>query len=339
MNTQPVVTVLMPVFNNSPYLRVAIESILFQTFRNFEFLLIDDGSTDDSSRIIQSYADSRIILVSNGANMGLVDTLNKGLQLARGRYVARMDADDISHPQRLARQVAYLENHPDVVVCGSWIKGFGTQHFVKRYPLSDESIRAHLLFESALAHPSIMIRREIFVSHRLFYDNAYSGAEDFELWTRIPRSFKFANIDRVLLLYRQHPKQMSVEPIFSQPEVARLIRKRQLELLGLQLSAEDLCLHVKISRKSPEISVSYLARAASWLITLLDTNLEVGLYDRVALAEMVGMYWWETCFHATALGFAAWECYFGSPLSRRVTISTRYLCIFWVKCLLKKALR
>lgn len=336
MDKQPRVTVLMPVFNGAQYLRAAMESILTQTFSDFEFLLMNDGSSDSSVTIINSYSDDRIRLVSNGANLGLIETLNRGLLLARGEYVARMDCDDISHPERLALQVAHMDRHADVAVCGTWLKAFGTQHFVKRYPITDGGIRAHLLFESALAHPSVMFRRELFIAERLFYDPDYVRAEDYELWTRVPDSFRFANLNRILLFYRRHPQQVSAEYLSDQSAVTRTIRKRQLERFGIMPTVETLDLHVKISQKKPEVSLSFLTRAASWLLAIQENNARTGFLDDAVLAEILGLYWWETCFHATALGFQARKCYFGSPLSRKARVSAAYMAIFWVKCLVRK---
>ena len=116
---QPKISVVMPAYNAENYIREAIDSILAQTFRDFEFLIIDDGSTDHTVEIIRSYSDSRIRLYQNERNMGVAATLNRGLDLARGEYIARMDADDISLPERFAKQAAYMDAHPDVAVCGS----------------------------------------------------------------------------------------------------------------------------------------------------------------------------------------------------------------------------
>ena len=333
----PAVTVLMPVHNGAPYLKQAIESILAQTFSDFEFLIIDDGSTDDSSAIVSSYTDPRIRLTANPGNLGLTETLNSGMRLARGRYVARMDCDDISHRRRLATQVAFMDAHGEVAVCGTWIRGFGAERFVKRYPLDDARIRAHLLFENAIAHPSAMLRRSVFIQLGLSYASSYANAEDYELWTRVPSCCKLANIDRILLYYRRHARQVSVEGLKAQSAVTATIRKRQLAALGLELTEESVGLHAKVSRKIPELSPSFLERAERWLATLREKNEVSRIYDPDALAEMAGLYWWETCFHATALGSAAWRSYFRSPLSRKARIDSLYQLLFLVKCLLRKS--
>jgi len=332
----PKVTVLMPVHNGERYIREAIDSILAQSFTGYELLIINDGSTDQSVEIIESYNEPRIRLIHNYSNLGLVPTLNWGLHLARGEFVARMDCDDISHPERLDMQVSYMDIHEDVAVCGSWIKAFGSQHFVKKYPLTDDRIRAHMLFENALAHPSVMMRRNVFISERLFYDVAYTRAEDYELWTRVPASYKLANIGRILLYYRMHRQQVSAEFISDQSDVTCAIRKKQLNGLDMDLSEESSGLHMKISQKKPELSISFLDSAAVWLMALQEKNVHKESYDCKALSEMTGMYWWETCFHATTLGFCVWKRYFKSPLNRQARVSLTYLVLFWVKCLLKK---
>ena len=127
----PKVTVLMPVYNGEKYLKEAITSILLQTFDDFEFLIINDGSSDASVDIIQSFRDPRIRLVHNDTNIGLIATLNKGLKLAHGKYVARMDQDDISLPRRLEKQTYFMDNNPDVGVCGTWIKLFMGLDYIK----------------------------------------------------------------------------------------------------------------------------------------------------------------------------------------------------------------
>jgi glycosyltransferase involved in cell wall biosynthesis len=336
MDKQPVTTVLMPVFNGSQYLRDAMASILSQTFTRFEFLIIDDGSSDDSVTIIKSFSDPRIRLVMNGTNLGLIETLNKGLLLARGRYVARMDCDDISHSERLALQVSYMDKHDNVAVCGCWIKAFGSQRFVNRYPLTDDLIRAQLLFENALAHPSVMMRRDVFLAERLFYDAGTMRAEDYDLWTRVPTSFKLANLNRILLYYRQHQQQVSAAFLSEQSDITRTIRRKQLEGLGMELTSETLDLHVKISQKKPEISTAFLGNAATWLLALQEKNSQTNIYDGMALAEIVKRYWWETCFHATELGFGAWKSYFSSLISRQARIGTVCQTLFLLKCLLRK---
>jgi glycosyltransferase involved in cell wall biosynthesis len=158
----PLVSVILPVYNAETYIAEAIESILTQSYKNLELILINDGSTDRSLDIMQSYADIRIQIISR-ENRGLVASLNEGIMKAKGKYIARMDADDISLPKRFEEQVAFLEMHPEVGLCGTAVMMFGNKIKGKiwRLPQSDNRIKSELLFSSALAHPTLMMRGEL----------------------------------------------------------------------------------------------------------------------------------------------------------------------------------
>ena len=205
----PLISVVMPVYNCERYVAHAVESILAQTLVDFEFVIIDDGSTDKTPEILRRYAarDPRIRLVSR-PNRGLVASLNEGLALARGELVARMDADDIAFPQRFERQIAFLRDHPDVVCVGSAtleIDEAGRELVVTAYPLHDEEIQECLLKGcSTLFHPTAMIRREAVISVGGYREEMKHG-EDYDLWLRLGERGRLANLEEVLLRYRIHP--------------------------------------------------------------------------------------------------------------------------------------
>ncbi len=206
----PAITVLMPVFNGEKYLREAIESILDQTFADFEFLIIDDGSTDHSLSIIEEYArrDARIRIVSR-ENRGLVSTLNEGIDLARGAYLARMDCDDISLPHRLATQYRYMRAHPRCVVCGCLMYYMKDDHeryeYDRPHGVPPSSIWSACMFYTPFGHPSVFMNTASIRAHGLHYDPDYKAAEDFELWSRIILGgHECAVIDEYLMLYRIH---------------------------------------------------------------------------------------------------------------------------------------
>ncbi|MEL4306297.1 glycosyltransferase family 2 protein [Methanococcoides sp. LMO-2] len=158
------VSVIMPVYNAEKYLKDAIESILNQSFKNFELLIINDGSNDKSKAIIESHNDSRIRLLNNEENSGLAKVRNKGIYEAKGEYIAWLDADDISHPLRLEKQVKLLDSHPDVGICGTWVKTIGTKVTHKwRYPTNPNFIRGRMLFDDPLATSSVMLRKKLFI--------------------------------------------------------------------------------------------------------------------------------------------------------------------------------
>ena len=198
----------MPIYNCGQYLTPAIDSVLKQSFNDFELLLIDDGSTDGSLDILRAVRDSRVQVIENGKNLGLIATLNRGVDLAKGDYIARMDGDDICLPQRFTRQLECLQGSA-IDVCGTWtsyIGSFGAKVF--RYDKSHDSIKFRLLFGSALSHPTVMARAAVLKTHP--YNPDYAHAEDYALWTELVKSgIQFANIPEVLFRYRKHVGQVS----------------------------------------------------------------------------------------------------------------------------------
>lgn len=205
----PIISVVMPVYNGGRFLAGAIESVLNQTFSDFEFIIVNDGSTDGSPAVLDGYAqrDVRIRLISR-ENRGLTASLNEAIAIARGEWIARMDADDISLPDRFQKQMAWLQQ-TGADVCGGWVKLTGTWwNQVWRYYGSSEAIRLKLLFGSAFAHPAVMLRTSLAKANP--YSEAARYVEDYELWTRLARSgAKMTNYPGVVLRYRIHPGQVT----------------------------------------------------------------------------------------------------------------------------------
>jgi len=236
------ISVLMPVFNAEKYLREAIESILNQSYTDFEFLIINDGSTDETENIILSYNDSRIIYVKNEHNLQIIKTLNKGIKLAKGEYIARMDADDISLPKRLKIQYNFMEAHKNIDICGTWIKTFGVTRQIWKYPINHEEIKANLLLNSALAHPSVIIRKAVF--DKFIYKDEFNYAEDYALWVEAINIYKFHNIPKILLKYRLHINQTNKKnQINKTNKIRKIILKKEVN----NLTDEDLFLFMNIS--------------------------------------------------------------------------------------------
>jgi len=207
-DNKPIISVLMPVYNGEKYLPKAIKSILGQTFSNFEFIIINDGSTDKTEEIIKSFSDPRIIYIRNESNLGLSKSFNIGIDRAKGEYLARMDADDISEPKRFERQLLFLKKRPHVDIVGSsltFIDENDKKEWIYRRQLNHINIKFTSLFSTPIMHPTIMGRIGIFKSHH--YNEGLSNSEDYELWSRLLFSTKthFANIREPLLLYRTYP--------------------------------------------------------------------------------------------------------------------------------------
>ncbi len=235
------ISVLMPAYNAAKYIEEAINSVLNQTFIDFEFLIIDDGSTDNTADIIKEYSDSRIKLVQNEENKGLIFTLNKGLDLAQGKYIARMDADDISKPQRLQKQFDFLEANPNVDILGTAFNFLDTIYEI-HHPEYNEDIRIKLLDDNAFAHPTVMMRTESLRKNDLYYKSEYKHVEDYQFWTQAAmHKFGLANLDEVLLLYRQHELQVTSANYEEQQYSKNTIRFEYLKhYFGNRLSDNEL---------------------------------------------------------------------------------------------------
>lgn len=199
------ISVILPAYNAELYIKEAIDSVLAQTFTNFELIILNDGSTDKTEEIILSYQDSRIVYVKNEQNLGLIGTLNKGMALAKGKYIARMDADDICLPERFAKQVNFLEEHPDYIICGTAAYRFFNNLTDKKafyVPINDENIRVRLFFNTGFIHPSVMFRTETIRTHNLSFNDNYKYAEDYYFWMDLLKYGKGFNLKEKLLYYR-----------------------------------------------------------------------------------------------------------------------------------------
>lgn len=301
---KPKVTVLMPVYNGEQYLREAIDSILNQTFTDFEFLIIDDGSTDRSVEIVRSYNDPRIRLELNGSNLQLITTLNKGLDLAYGEYVARMDCDDISLPERLAKQVQFMDEHPEVGACGTWIETFGSLcgHFL-RHPTDAETIKANSFFDSPLAHPTVIMCLALLNSHSLRYPN-YFAAEDYGLWAKASFLFPLANIPEVLLKYRVTSTSIGAKYPDQQRMSVFEIQKLNINRLGItNISAEDFAIH-KLIAFNPEAinSKELIIKASEWLQRLHHANQSTQCYPEPHFHQLLAEKWSAICNAAKGMG-------------------------------------
>lgn len=209
----PMISVIMPAYNADKYIAQAIESVLDQTYKQFELIIINDCSTDNTGKIISSYKkkDNRIVVITNKKNLKLARSLNKGISIAKGKYIARMDADDWSYPDRFNKQTLFMEKHPQVGILGGKMNVCDEHLKIinsRSYSLSDKEIRKKIFFYSPFSHPLIMIRKKILDKVGL-YDNLFNPAEDYELYFRIGQRAKFANLNDVLLKYRVVSKSMT----------------------------------------------------------------------------------------------------------------------------------
>lgn len=270
----PSISVIMPVYNVEAYLKEAIDSILGQTFADFEFIIIDDASTDRSLDIIQSYTDNRITVIHNNANQGNYRSRNIGLSKAHGKYIATMDADDYAFPERLRVQYDYMERHPNVLACGSL---FYIHNFIIRKPISYMDIRTALLQDNCFLHPSLFIRTE---AMRVVggYDEKYYYSSDYNLACQLSLLGKIVNLPEGLMVYRKHKEQISHKHAEAQKRYADNIRVRYREDVRKRMPPISIVIPIRIESAEREENLhcvlQYLLRSPFVHIELLEADKE-----------------------------------------------------------------
>lgn len=299
----PKVTVFMPVYNRAAFVGAAIESVLAQNFEDFELLIIDDGSSDESMSVVGRYQDRRIRVERNNRNQGIPHTRNRGLDLAAGEYIALLDSDDRMASRRLERQVAYLDRRPHITTLGGWVtkvddRGRPVRNLVK--PLHPEELKAWLLFRCCHANTSLMARTAALRSLR--YDEDFAVSSDFELSVRLTRTHQAANMPRTLTLMREHGGRITNSSGNRVDAAKALIAQRQLIALGVPFDQADLERHCKLMRikgKQWREHPDFLDWAEPWLERLQRANTVAGIYSSRALNSVFGQVWFYSCMHAS----------------------------------------
>lgn len=322
MLDNPKVTVFIPAYNREKYIGDAIESILAQTFTNFEILLIDDGSKDRTIEIMRSYKDPRVRIIRNENNLGIPKTRNKGIEHARGEYIAMLDSDDRAFPTRLEKQVDFLDAHHDYAQVGSWCRMMDEQgqplKKIKRQPISPEDVDTQLLFRCSLSNRSIMARTKILREYG--YRNDYPRCQDYDLHVRLAQKYKLGNLPECLVYGRIHADQITSQTVELGDEKKREIIRYQLNVLGVPFTEEDLGPHLTLSRMrkchfTPDHV--YLQWAENWLLKLQEANLQTRRYSERAFAQAVSEKWMRACWSArNGMGWVALKYYFHSPLRK-----------------------
>ncbi len=299
------ISVIMSNYNTpEEYLRQAIESVLNQTYNNFEFIIIDDCSSDISLEIIKSYKDERIVVLKNDENMGITKSLNRGLEIAKGEFIARMDADDICLPERFEKQVQYLSNNPAVVVCGTGVELFGDGADVYKEKIvckaipPKEEFQIRLLFGNQIniIHPTAMFRHKILLDNSIKYDERYIYAQDYRMWVNCSRVGECANLPDILLKYRIHNKAVSSDKKETQKECAKNIMAEQLSWLELSLPEnwEEIHFGCLTGRRM------YNPEFKKWIEKIISQNKKYKIYNQEKLENVLWNKWIETSYFTLA---------------------------------------
>ena len=325
------VSVVMSVFNGERYLNASVDSILGQTFRDFEFIIINDGSPDNTAEILGSYSDPRIIIVNNEVHVGLTKSLNKGLKLAKGKYIARMDADDISLPRRFEKQVAFMDATPEVGVCGTWLEAFCVdKRYICSYPEHHDDISAGMLFGGTIGHPTVMIRKESILTLNEFYNEELACTQDAEYWARLGGlGVKLANICEVLLKYRIH--ESSVSKVYNQLQksLAAKVIMLQLKGLGLDPTENEISTHY-----IPSSDKEGIEKSAIWFDMIIEANRKTKIYSERSLSKALARRWFSLCVNSCHNGYWSWKIFNENHLSKAIKLTLKQKVIFLIKCLL-----
>lgn len=256
----PEVSVIIPAYNAEKYIDESVESILGQTFQDLELIILDDGSTDQTSKKIQKLAekDKRIIFLKNEKNLGIPKTRNKGISIAKGKYIAWQDADDISVPDRIEKQKAFLDENPQAGIVGGFLEFFeeGKKPSLRKYAATDEAIRKNIFKYSPVAQPASMIRKECFDRIGL-YNTELEAAEDLEMSFRIGNAYKFANLQDTMIRYRVHSGNITSNKLLTLEKNTLKIRRSYANGYNYKMSLTD-----KIYNILQQISMHILPTSA-----------------------------------------------------------------------------
>ena len=336
MMQKPFISVVMPAYNAERYLKEAIDSVLAQSYTHFELILLNDGSTDSTENIILSYKDPRIRYIANEKNIGLIETLNKGIELSTGEFILRMDADDVCLPERFEKQVAFMNLNPTVGAAGTAYYSLSDKG-LKKFPVLTEPgvLKSVLLFNSCLCHPSVIIRKSVLEQHAIRYNKNYMHSEDYGLWVELVKVSKLANLPDLLLKYRYHTGQISMTHNPTQKSNASLIREGYLKSLGFTFTPGEFKTHTQVSENQFIRSREELEKIEQWFLHLSEQNAQINSLVQKDLLFILGKMWYDSCGFNN-LGLWAFDRFFRSPLVQHYPVSFKQRSRLAVKCLVRK---
>ena len=274
MNSSPMISVVMPTYNGEKFIHEAIDSIINQTYSDFEFIIVDDGSTDDTPNIIKRYTDNRIVYVKKEKNSGISDSLNLGISKAKGKYIARMDDDDVSFPERFEKQLEILEQNKDIIFCGSTVTDIDSK--VLPTPEQHKDILMQLLFSNPIFHPTAIIRRDVLAKYK--YDLDAVPSEDYNLWSRLIFEGKFHQLQQPLLYCRIHQTSTTARRRNEQLNRNILITKNLYNKLGL-ISENEHDINLKVfTAYDYSVTGRRLRKIIDWVEDLKQKNRTQGFF-------------------------------------------------------------
>lgn len=285
----PLISVIIPILNQEAYLADAIESILTQTYKNIEIIAIDDGSTDSTPSLLKKYP---IRIITHTQKQGIVSSLNEGIEAAKGTFIARMDGDDICHPTRFEKQLAFLEKNLQVGILGTGYTPFQEKNNLLKSqinPFCSDEIKCKLLFTNPIAHPTVLMRKNIFST--LSYKETTPHAEDYALWVQASHITSLCNLQESLLHYRIHPQSVTQKNNTIQQTSANAIRKIALQKLGLSATEEELTRHNLYCNNQLYQTAETQNQLKHWFRAILKANLKKNYIPNKILTKFLTKKW------------------------------------------------
>jgi len=309
---KPLVSVIVPVHNDELYVGDAIKSLLDQTYSNLEILVIDDASIDSTLDIVMLAKHSRIRVFRNITNLGLAASVNLAIRQASGKYIARMDADDLSAPTRIEKQIQFMERHPEIDIVGTAMQSFGYGNYVHQFPIDHDACKARLLFNVCFGHPTVLIKKSVFNDPTNYYkDELQQYSEEYELWCRLVDRYRFANLREPLVKYRTFKPTIKQEAERKRRINSFTIRKNFIEKQFGTQSAGQYQKHDLISNLAKAKSVTQIEEWISWLQRMREINYELKRFGADALQLELSNRCFEVRYWNSQLGLQNMlNCYF-----------------------------
>jgi len=334
----PLITVLMPVYNAEKYIAESIDSILNQTYTDFELLIINDGSTDNSVNIINSYHDKRIRLIHNEENIKLIETLNKGIGLAKGKYICRVDADDINCLTRLETQLNFLEQNPAFVACASWIETFyenSTKGGVVKYEEAHDDIRVKTLYQNHFCHPASFFRKDFIVENNFYFDKRFIHSEDYYFFVKLSELGQLHNIQEALVRVRKHESNVSVLNCDVQNKNSINVIKYQLGKIGIETDDIDFDLYYRFFYAAFDLNKSEIDTIENLILKIIDANKISQYLPHKKLVEFLAEKWYHLCVNSTRFGMWIYNKFSNSEIPKQINVNLYNNYKFIIKSALK----
>ncbi|MDI9312657.1 MAG: glycosyltransferase [Limnohabitans sp.] len=285
------VTILMSVHNGEKYIDDTVKSILNQDYYEFDFLIVDDGSFDNTTEIIHSFKDSRIKFIRNDKKKGCAYSLNQGLKEIETKYIIRTDADDISRKDRIGKQIEFMNYNKEFGLSGTWFNEF--ENGVRKYSYTDncDEIKVQMLQSNPIGHPTVILRLEALRKFGLLYNEKYLYCEDYELWSRCVNHFPISNLKEILVLYRRHAEQISTKYFQQQCFESTSVKLNQIKSF-VNLNSFDLSIYIKLLNNST-LSEKEILRSMQIKTILIEENLRSSKYNPIFFETFI-----NKLFHA-----------------------------------------